>query len=55
MRLGILAASDSANRAGGIQGRTLKLISHDVERYRVGRLPIAALENRSRTDPGMNC
>jgi branched-chain amino acid transport system substrate-binding protein len=43
-------AFDSANRAGGIQGRLLKLISHDVEGYLVGRLAIAALENRSRTD-----
>jgi hypothetical protein len=44
MRLGILAAFDSANRAGGIQGRMLKVISHDVEGYLVGRLAIAALE-----------
>jgi hypothetical protein len=43
-RLGILAAFDSANRAGGIQGRMLKLITYDVEGYLVGRLAIAALE-----------
>jgi hypothetical protein len=42
--LASLVAFGSADRAGGIQGQMLKLISHDVEGYLVGRRAIAALE-----------